>query len=29
MRVSTSMIFNNGTAGIQTRQSDLYFVTFG
>jgi flagellar hook-associated protein 3 FlgL len=24
MRVSTSMIFNNGTAGIQTRQSDLY-----
>lgn len=26
MRVSTSMIFNNGTIGIQNRQSDLYKV---
>ncbi len=26
MRVSTSMIFNNGTAGMQNRQSDLYKV---
>lgn len=26
MRISTSMIFNNGTSGMQARQSDLYKV---
>ena len=26
MRVSTSMIFNSGTIGMQNRQSDLYKV---